>query len=186
MILVFLLEELSMKVFLEGLLPRLLPDGVQFQLIAHEGKADLDRSIPRKLKAWRDPTARFIIVRDQDSSDCVALKAKLVKLCVEAGRGDALVRIACQELEAWILGDLQAVDQVYGTQCAAQQNKTKFRDPDKINKPSQQLAELIPGFGKVGTARALGGKVDVENTRSHSFAQFVSGIRRLITEKGSE
>ncbi|MEX1368788.1 MAG: hypothetical protein AB1Z98_37010 [Nannocystaceae bacterium] len=38
MTLVFFLEEKSMKVFLEGLLPRLLPKGVAFTLIGHEGK----------------------------------------------------------------------------------------------------------------------------------------------------
>ncbi|XEQ91738.1 hypothetical protein SCACP_05460 [Sporomusa carbonis] len=39
---VFLLEELSMKELLEGLLPRLFP-GLVFQCVPHEGKTDLDR-----------------------------------------------------------------------------------------------------------------------------------------------
>lgn len=51
MTLVFLLEELSMKVFLEGLLPRVLPEHIGVQLIPHEGKSDLEKSIPRKLRA---------------------------------------------------------------------------------------------------------------------------------------
>lgn len=50
MTIVFLLEEPSMKVALEGLLPRILP-GENFRLIAHEGKQDLAKSIPRKLRA---------------------------------------------------------------------------------------------------------------------------------------
>jgi hypothetical protein len=37
--LVFLVEEYSMKVLLEGLLPRLFPD-LPFQCIPHEGKQD--------------------------------------------------------------------------------------------------------------------------------------------------
>lgn len=53
---VFLLEERSMKELLEGLLPRLFP-GLPFLCIPHEGKRDLERSIPRKLRAWREPGA---------------------------------------------------------------------------------------------------------------------------------
>jgi hypothetical protein len=53
--LVFLLEERSMQAFLAGFLPRILPDGVGFQLVPHEGKTDLERSIPRKLRGWRTP-----------------------------------------------------------------------------------------------------------------------------------
>ena len=51
---VFLLEEYSMKVLLEGLLPRLFPE-LPFLCIPHQGKQDLEKSIPRKLRAWREP-----------------------------------------------------------------------------------------------------------------------------------
>lgn len=37
--LVFLVEERSMKTLLEGILPRILPEGVYFQVIPHEGKS---------------------------------------------------------------------------------------------------------------------------------------------------
>ena len=41
---IFLLEELSMKAFLEGYLTRLMPD-LDFLFIQHEGKQDLEKSI---------------------------------------------------------------------------------------------------------------------------------------------
>ena len=63
---VFLLEEDSMKILLEGLLPRLFP-GLQFLCIPHEGKQDLEKSIPRKLRAWREPGVRFSVVRPSDA-----------------------------------------------------------------------------------------------------------------------
>ena len=44
--LVFLLEEPSMKVLLDDLLPRFYPT-LSFRCIPHEGKQDLERSIPR-------------------------------------------------------------------------------------------------------------------------------------------
>ena len=59
--LVFLLEERSMKALLDGLLPRFLPD-LKFQCVPHEGKHDLEKSIPRKLRAWQEPGVRFVIM----------------------------------------------------------------------------------------------------------------------------
>ena len=109
---IFLLEEPSMQVLLDDWLPRLFPgwmEGEHFQCVPHEGKSDLERSIPRKLAAWRYPGDRFVIVRDADNSDCVDLKARLVALCAKAGRPDTMVRLVCQELESWYLGDLAAV-----------------------------------------------------------------------------
>ncbi|WP_161486040.1 hypothetical protein [Desulfotomaculum copahuensis] len=42
---VFLLEEPSLKEFLEIFLPRILPPGVSFMAVPHEGKQDLEKSI---------------------------------------------------------------------------------------------------------------------------------------------
>ncbi len=61
---VFFLEEYSMKVLLDGLLPRLFPE-LPFFCVPHEGKRDLELSIPRKLRAWREPGARFAVIRDK-------------------------------------------------------------------------------------------------------------------------
>ncbi len=125
--LVFLLEDRSMAALLEALLPRIVPSDVVFRLIPHEGKSDLDKSIPRKLKAWQDPGAIFVVLRDQDSADCMQLKSQLAALCAEAGRPGTLIRIACRELEAWYLADLAAVDRVHQTRIAGRQNEKKFR-----------------------------------------------------------
>ena len=62
---VFLLEELSMKTLLEGLLPRIVP-GMKFLCVPHEGKLDLEKSVPKKLRAWREPGVRFVVLRDND------------------------------------------------------------------------------------------------------------------------
>lgn len=52
--LVFLVEEPSMADLLNVLLHRLFP-GLEFRCIEHEGKQDLEKSVPRKLRAWRKP-----------------------------------------------------------------------------------------------------------------------------------
>jgi hypothetical protein len=43
---VFLVEELSMKEFLKAILPKVIPDNVSYTIIHHEGKQDLEKSIP--------------------------------------------------------------------------------------------------------------------------------------------
>lgn len=134
---VFLLEEYSMKVLLEGLLPRWFP-GLDFLCVPHEGKQDLEKSIPRKLQAWREPGVRFVVLRDNDGADCRALKDRLVELCRAAGRKDTLVRLACQELEAWYLGDPLALADAFGDPALEQLGlKARFRDPDTVAQPSR-------------------------------------------------
>ncbi len=102
--LVFLLEEPSAREMLRGLLPRILPPGVSFRLIAFEGKQNLEGQLALKIRGYRVPDARFIVIRDQDSGDCRRIKAKLKALCAGAGHESALIRIACRELESWYSG----------------------------------------------------------------------------------
>lgn len=57
--LVFFLEEESMYDLLSILLPRLLPPQINFKLIPHEGKQDLEKNISGKLMRWKTPTDLF-------------------------------------------------------------------------------------------------------------------------------
>ena len=75
---IFLLEEESMKHLLQNLLPRLFP-AMQFLCITHHGKQDLEKSIPRKLRAWNQPHDRFVIIRDNDNGDCRHLRDRAVQ-----------------------------------------------------------------------------------------------------------
>lgn len=179
--LVFLLEDASMKVLLEGLLPRIVPADVDCTLVSHDGKADLDKSIPKKLRAWQDKRASFVIVRDQDSADCKVVKARLEAICAEASDRPVLIRIACREVESWYLADLSAVDGAFGTSLAPRQNQKKYRAPDYLGAPSDELVRLVPEFSKVSGARSIAPFLDLDNVRSSSFRHFVSGLRRLIT-----
>lgn len=182
---VFLLEERSMKVLLEGLLPRLFPK-MNFLCIPHEGKNDFEKSIPRKLRAWCEPNVRFVVIRDNDGSDCVALKQYLVDMCSEAGRGDTLVRIAVQELEAWYFGDPAALAEAFRRDNLRYiGNKAKYRDPDTIKKPSMELIRFVPEFQKVSGARRLAKHLVRERNRSRSFQVFLEGIEKLSREIGT-
>ena len=183
---VFLVEEASMEEMLRGFLPTLFPDwreGQHWQCVPHEGKSDLERSIPRKLRAWREPGARFVVLRDQDSASCEDVKAKLMGLCAAAGRSDTLVRIPCRELEAWYLGDLFAVEcglSVRGL--ASMQEKRRYRDPDRVVRPSEELKRLAPNYQKLAGSRAVAPHLSTDRNRSHSFQIFVTGLRRFVEE----
>jgi len=185
---IFLLEEPSMRVLLDAWLPRLFPgwvDGEHFQCVPHQGKSDLDSSIPRKLAAWRIPGDRFVIVRDNDGADCIDLKARLRRVCRNNGKPETLIRLVCQELESWYLGDLAALAQVFDVPKAdTPAHRKRFADPDNWRKPSKEVKRLIPAFQKTGGARAMAAHLRPERNRSDSLQVFVSGVRRMATDMG--
>ena len=181
---VFLLEERSMAALLNGLLPRVFP-GISFRCVPHEGKQDLERSIPRKLKAWRVPGVRFVVVRDKDAGECQVLKDRLQRLCAAAGREDTLVRIACQELEAWYLGEPDALADVFANdRLRAIGRKARFRDPDAVEQPARALQRLVPEFQKVSGARRMAKHLTREANRSRSFQVMLRGIEKLVADTG--
>ena len=179
---VFLLEEPSMKVLLDGLLPRIFPE-MQFVCVPHSGKSDLEKSIPRKLKAWQEPGVRFVIMRDKDKDDCVAVKERLRRLCVQSGKPDALVRIVCEELEAWYIAEPSALAEAFiDIRLHRIGQIARFRDPDAVRQPSIALNELVPEFQKTAAARLMAQYLSRERNRSPSFQALLTGLDRLITQ----
>jgi hypothetical protein len=126
-------------------------------------------------------------VRDNDIADCLRLKQQLRQLCIAGGRPDTLIRIPCQELEAWYLGDFAALAQAYNQpRLVGLAKKAKYRNPDAVPKPAVELERLIPGFQKQAAARKLGALLAEERNCSRSFQVFLAGIRRLAGEMCQE
>lgn len=181
-----LVEELSMKNFLSGLLPRILPEGFELNtncfVRAHEGKQDLQKSIPKKVRAFQclSKPVRVVIIQDLDSSDCLILKSKLQALVTENATIPSLIRIACKELESWYLGDMNAVAKVYPSFRAEKYlKKSVFRNPDLCN-ASNELSKMIPSFQKGFASKEIPRYIDINNNNSESFNQFVSGFKRFL------
>jgi len=156
-----LVEESSMKHFLINILPLILPDGICLNrncfIRQHEGKQHLKKEIPKKVRAYKHygTPVKVIIIHDQDSADCKVLKADLTKLVNDSGPLPHLIRIACRELEAWYLGDMDAIEQVYPKFKAARyRNWNKFRNSDLCN-ASDELRKIIPEFQKGVAAREI-------------------------------
>lgn len=179
---IFFLEEPSAKVMLQGLLPRILPDGVQCHFVVFEGKQDLEKNLVKRLRLWLLPDSVFMIMRDQDSGDCLAIKANLTELCRRAGREAAVVRIACRELESFYLGDLAAVEKGLTLPgLVKMQNNRKYRAPDNLANPAQELDRLTHSrYQKVAGSRAIAPYLTPEANTSHSFSVLLAGIRRLV------
>lgn len=178
MTLVFLLEEESMKRVLDIILPRILPTHINFITIPHRGKTDLESSIPRKLKAWREPDTKFVIVRDQDSGNCVKVKEALQDL-VRPYERPVLIRIACRELESWYFGDLEAVSQAYQKDITFLSRRKAYREPDLIGNPKDELRKLFPKHQQLNGATEIAKHMDIERNSSTSFRFFVSGVRKF-------
>jgi len=177
---VFFLEEPSAKSMLEGLLPRILPDGVRPRYIVFEGKQDLEKQMVRRMRWYSVLNAKFVLLCDQDSWDCKKLKKSLVNKCDEAEK-PALVRIACRELESWYLADLSAVERGMNVRgLVGLQNKNPYRSPDGVNHPDALLEKITKkGYKKISWSRAIGPHLDLKNGRSRSFLNFVTGVRSL-------
>lgn len=184
---VFLLEEPSAQDLLEGLVPRLLPEGWAVRYIVFEGKQDLEKQMVGKIRGWMAPRSFFVVLRDQDAARCEAVKATLVAKCRDAGRPDSLVRVACKELEAWVLGDLDALAEAFDTtRPKTEPNRRRYRDPDKFVKPVTELQRLVATYQKRDGARRVGPRLDPDRNTSHSFRVFCQGVRDLVGTGGAQ
>jgi hypothetical protein len=180
--LVCLLEEPSAEEMLKGLLPKILPEDMSPVFHVFEGKQDLEKRMTGILRAWQAPRCHFLVIRDQDSGDCTVVKERLAALCQAGGKADAVVRIACRELESFFLGDLAAVETGLSVRgLSAHQGSRKFRAPDDLGNPTQELSRLTNGrYQKVAGSRAIGPHLALAGNRSHSFNVLLAGIRKVV------
>lgn len=183
--LVLFLEEASAKAAFEGLLPRFLPEDVVVRYVVFEGKSDLEKQLERKLRGWIQPNTAFLVLRDQDAGDCLAVKEKLLQICHKAGKFGAVVRVACRELESWYFGELAAVEKALGIpNLSAQSRKAKYRDPDAIHAPSSELMSITKNaYHKVAGSREIGKYLSPEpdQNSSASFGHFITGISKALS-----
>ena len=185
MTLVIFVEEESMKVTLEILVPKLGLDASQIRILPHQGVQDLERSVRNKLPNWNTPNTSFLILRDNDNGDCAVRKERLAAMARNAGKAaNTTVRIVCQELEAWFLGDPVAQETAGYLQQGSRPNSVRG-NPDSLAKPSEVLTRLSnKGPGKVMRASDIAPHLDANNNRSVSFNHTVASLRCLACTSG--
>ena len=121
-----------------------------------------------------------MVLRDQDAAQCTAVKERLTDLVPPDRRAATLVRVACRELESWIIGDWVALAKAYDQQrLAANSARASYRDPDLLSRPVEEIRKFIPEYQKRDGARRTGALLDPSTNRSKSFRAFCSGVGRL-------
>lgn len=195
--LIVLVEEPSMEVALEQLLPKMLA-GAQFEIRRFQCKDDLLKNLPARLRGYRTwlPQGWAILVLvDRDDDDCLALKQRLDKMAAAAGLvsktsagHDAPFqvanRIAIEELEAWFFGDWAAVQAAFPRVPATLPSKAGFRDPDAVLGGTWEALERVlkragyfkTGLRKVECARLVGHNMNPLKNSSKSFRAFSEAV----------
>lgn len=195
-----LVEEQSMEEALKILLPRILSPEITYRFLNFYGKQNLLRQLPMRLRgytSWITDEYRIIVLLDEDRENCLELKTQLETAAQEAGlftktaagggQFQVLNRIVVEELEAWFLGDMDALRMAYPRIPESLSNAAKFRNPDAIaggtwetlEKTLQRYNYFKGGYPKVDAARAISIHMDVNRNRSRSFQVFRDGLLAL-------
>jgi hypothetical protein len=193
-----LVEERSMEAALMELIPRIRPD-LTFNTLVFPGKDGLLGRLPdvlRGYRRWNLPNSRIVVVVDRDEDDCRELKRRIENLARAAGLRpksatsptfDVLTRIAVEELEAWLFGDVAALSEAFPGVPSTLASRRGYRHPDAIAGGTwEALQRVLQGVGyfpagmpKIEVARAVAARMVPERNRSPSFQAFREGLVRL-------
>ncbi|MGO9770702.1 MAG: DUF4276 family protein [Roseiarcus sp.] len=147
-------------------------------ILKHQGAGDLERSLANKIAKDPYPNSKFLVLRDADNKDCKALKRDLRERVPRGKRARTVVRIVCQELEAWYLAQPNALISA-GALARQIPKKTLNTNVDAISNPKRLFLSLAHDKGQIEHARRIGPELDVASTQSASFKHFISGLRKL-------
>lgn len=197
----FLVEEASLSITLEYILPKILPNTVTFKTHDFRGKDELIRKLPNRLKgykAWLPDDWKIVILIDEDRQDCKILKQKLEEIAINAGfitktsrnidqDFQVLNRIVIEELEAWFFGDINAICQAYPKISPHLTKKKSFREPDKIQGGTWEALEKVlkqagyhqGGLEKFKAAKAISPYMNPSINKSYSFQIFYQSLLEM-------
>lgn len=202
--LVVFVEEESAEHALRVLLPRILGETQEFEILRFNGKPRLLRELPSRLRGYHRQNRADLgiaVLIDQDRQDCQQLKAQL-ETCVRQagfatrsspdgnGRFQVVNRIAVEELEAWFFGDIEALCAAYPRVSKSLDKRRGFRDPDAIVGGTWEALERVlqaaghhrGGLAKIKAARDIAAHMQPDRNRSASFQCFCQGVRALVAQ----
>lgn len=184
-------EEPSAKEALDVLVPGLIGPKNTFEVHPFRGKQQLLKEIPKRFRAyanWMPDDWRIVVLVDEDRQNCRELKQKLVDAASAAGIGSrVLCRVVVEELEAWFLGDVEAIRSVYPKVPTTLARRAGLRDPDGVRGGTWEALDRVlrragypQGLVKTVAAREIAMQMDPDRNRSRSFCVFRDGVRRLV------
>jgi hypothetical protein len=197
----FLVEEPSAEAALRNLVPKILGENVSFAIHPHQGKRDLLKKLPGRLRGyrlWLPSDYCIVVLIDNDCGDCTALKETVenhatcaglrTKSRTNTGRAfQVLTRLAMEELEAWFLGDAEALHAAYPRLSWNLAKQARFRYPDAIRGGTWEALERLlqkagyyrGGMPKIEVARNVSERMKPEYNRSRSFSVFRDGLLNI-------
>jgi hypothetical protein len=209
-----LVEDASGKILLESVIPKILePYGTEHTFRIHSYKGI--GVIPKGLQGKSDPKKRIlldrlpkilagygtslseskavIVVVDLDQKNCIDFKNELLTVLHSINPvPKTLFRIAIEEIEAWILGDQEAICRAYPE---VKTDVINSYVQDSICGTWEKLADAIYkggantltklGYPHIGQAKCewaekISPYFDIEANLSKSFQVFRDGIRKLL------
>jgi len=142
-----------------------------------------------KTPGWCDAV---IVVVDTDRHDCVAFLAELKQIAIAcAAEHLTMFRLAVEEIEAWYLGDRDALLTAYPNAKKAHLDRYS---QDSICDTWELLADIVHPGGRRAVQKAgwptagnlkhewaarIGPHMDPDRNRSPSFGKLRDGLRRL-------
>lgn len=170
-----------------------LPAGLSAK--ADPAKRALLDQLPRLLAGYGKTPGidAVVVVLDSDRRDCKAFLAELnavQQTCQQPP--NTLFRLAIEEMEAWFLGDRQALLAAYPR---AKKDVLGRYEQDSVCGTWELLADAVhaggsaairkagwplPGQIKHEWAEQIGPHMDVEYNQSPSFCKLRDGLRRLV------
>jgi len=210
-----LVEDASGKIILDSVLKKILSLNIHKHSYTIHGYKGIGR-IPKNLKRLSDPQKRIlmnqlpgilrgygrslqhfqatvVVVVDLDDRNCIEFKNEMTHIVNSCfPKPETIFRIAIEEIEAWLLGDIQAIKTAYPS---AKDNILERYHQDSICGTWEILADAIYhggskslkqsgwphiGIAKCEWARNISPHMDVDSNQSKSFQVFRDSIRNRL------
>ena len=200
----FFLEEPSAEEALKHLLPKILLKDVSYEFHTFQGRDEMLKELPKRLKGeqWIPNDWRIVVLIDEDREDCHQLKEKLETAAHEAGfvtksrasqseNFQVVNRLAIEELEAWFFGDIVALHAAYPRISENLQSKARYRNPDAIRGGTYEALEHLllqknyyrGRIPKSTVAQNIARHMEPDRNKSRSFQVFVEGLKACVGEQ---
>ena len=198
-----LVEEPSAETALRILIPKIVGEDTTFRIHPFQGKQDLVKSLPGRLRGyrpWLPADWRVVVLIDEDREDCLTLKSRLENAALDAGLQtksssasqafQVISRLAIEELEAWYFGDTEAISTAFPGVPQTLANKARYRDPDAIIGGTWESLERVlqragyypSGMSKLDVARRISFYMNPTRNRSRSFQVFRDALNELASQ----
>jgi hypothetical protein len=197
-----LLEEPSAEEALRIILPKILAGRAKFTLINMRSKSRLIGELPKKLLGYKKRLVdgedlRIVVLVDRDRDNCENLKARLERIAHDAGlftrtstdqhgRFQVVNRIAIEELEAWFIGDTEALKCAF-LSLRGETFPRSFNNPDNsgtwenLHRFLRSKGIYKSSYPKIEAARKIAPHMALSRNQSRSFRHFCQGIEALLS-----